>query len=103
MVITETNGLRSLGKALVRPGRLDVQMMVVPPGAQERLAIIRVHTRHIPLSEDVDLELMASDRKTTGLCVAESVLWQKMSERTTHAFKCSVHQHTEPNLTAPKD
>ncbi|WP_425567792.1 hypothetical protein [Nonomuraea dietziae] len=48
-----------LDPALLRPGRFDRTVMVAPPDAAGRVAILRVHTRGVPLDGDVSLEQLA--------------------------------------------
>jgi cell division protease FtsH len=60
IVIAATNRPDVLDPALLRPGRFDRQVVVDLPHAQGRKGILRIHTRQIILSEDVDLEVIAS-------------------------------------------
>ncbi len=60
VVIAATNRPDILDPALLRPGRFDKIIYVPPPDKQARLEILRIHTRHTPLAEDVDLEYIAS-------------------------------------------
>ena len=64
VVIAATNRLEMLDPALLRPGRFDRQIEVGLPGREERLSILRLHSRNKPMGEDVDLERTAS--RTTG-------------------------------------
>jgi cell division protease FtsH len=54
---------------LLRPGRFDRQIFVHPPDRKGRLEILQVHTRKVPLGEDVDLEQLAS--ATPGMTGAD--------------------------------
>jgi cell division protease FtsH len=58
-----------LDPALLRPGRFDRRIVVNMPDRSGRQGILRIHTRHIPLAEDVDLDLLA--RTTTGFSGAD--------------------------------
>jgi cell division protease FtsH len=58
-----------LDPALLRPGRFDRQIVVHAPDRQGRTAILRVHTRKIPLAPDVDLERIAAS--TPGMTGAD--------------------------------
>ena len=69
IVIAATNRPDVLDPALLRPGRFDRQVVVQPPDKNGREAILRVHTRHVTLADDVDLRSLAS--ATPGLCGAE--------------------------------
>src|SRR5688500_13823325 len=69
VVMGASNRLQDLDPALLRPGRFDRQVLVGPPDLRGREAILAVHTRGKPLSEDVDLGLIA--RQTAGLTGAD--------------------------------
>jgi transitional endoplasmic reticulum ATPase len=58
-VIAATNRPDLLDPALLRPGRFDRLIYVPPPDKKARLEIFRVHTRRMPLADDVDLEKLA--------------------------------------------
>jgi cell division protease FtsH len=68
VVIAASNLLEKLDPALLRPGRFDRQVFVVPPDVKGRLGVLQVHTRNKPL-EDVDLMLVA--QQTSGLTGAD--------------------------------
>ncbi len=55
VVIAATNRPDILDPALLRPGRFDKLIYVPPPDTQARLEILKIHTRNMPLAEDVDL------------------------------------------------
>ncbi len=57
--LAATNRPEILDKALLRPGRFDRQIIVDRPNLQGRLDTLKVHTRKIKLSEDVDLKKIA--------------------------------------------
>jgi cell division protease FtsH len=69
VVIAASNMLEKLDQALLRPGRFDRQIFVSPPDVGGREKIFQVHSRNKPLSEDVDLKLLA--RQTSGLTGAD--------------------------------
>ena len=69
IIISATNRPDVLDPALVRPGRFDRQVVVPVPDVKGREKILRVHTKKIPLSNDVDLAVLA--RGTPGLCGAD--------------------------------
>ena len=56
VVLAATNRVHMLDAALLRPGRLDVQLHVPPPDAAARRAILQVHSRGMPIAPDVDLQ-----------------------------------------------
>jgi cell division protease FtsH len=68
VVIAASNLLEKLDPALLRPGRFDRQVFVVPPDVKGRQGVLEVHTRDKPL-EDVDLTLVA--QQTSGLTGAD--------------------------------
>ncbi|MER5290533.1 ATP-dependent zinc metalloprotease FtsH [Streptomyces pharetrae] len=69
IVIAATNRADVLDPALTRPGRFDRVVSVSPPDRGGREAILRIHTREIPLADDVDLAQVA--RTTPGMTGAE--------------------------------
>ena len=69
IVIAATNRSDVLDQALLRPGRFDRRVAVQPPDRNGREAILRVHTRSIPLAPDVDLRGIAST--TPGMVGAD--------------------------------
>jgi cell division protease FtsH len=68
VVIAASNLLEKLDPALLRPGRFDRQVFVVPPDVKGRLGVLQVHTRDKPMG-DVDLGLVA--QQTSGLTGAD--------------------------------
>jgi cell division protease FtsH len=68
VVIAASNLLEKLDPALLRPGRFDRQVFVVPPDVKGRLGVLQVHTRSKPMGE-VDLGLVA--QQTSGLTGAD--------------------------------
>ena len=69
IVIAATNRPDVLDQALLRPGRFDRQVTVGYPDRAGREAILRIHTRNIPLGPDVDLATLA--RQTPGFAGAD--------------------------------
>jgi cell division protease FtsH len=69
IIIAATNRPDVLDPALMRPGRFDRQVVVDRPDVKGREGILRVHTRNIPLAEDVILETLA--KGTPGLAGAD--------------------------------
>jgi cell division protease FtsH len=59
VVLAATNRPDVLDPALLRPGRFDRQVVVDRPERRGREAILRIHTRHVPLAPDVNLEELA--------------------------------------------
>lgn len=60
VVIGATNRPESIDPALRRPGRFDREIEIGVPNQASRLEILQIHTRGMPLDEDVDLERLAS-------------------------------------------
>jgi cell division protease FtsH len=69
VVLAATNRADVLDPALLRPGRFDRRVLVQPPDRAGRAAILKIHTREVPLDPDVDLNDIAG--QTTGLVGAE--------------------------------
>ena len=69
VVIAATNRPDGLDKALLRPGRFDRRVVVERPDWNGRLAILKIHTRGVPLAQDVDLITIA--RATPGMVGAD--------------------------------
>jgi cell division protease FtsH len=69
IVLGATNRPEILDQALLRPGRFDRRVVVVPPDRAGREAILKVHTRSVPLDTDVDLGAIAS--ATPGMVGAD--------------------------------
>ncbi|GGZ47328.1 ATP-dependent zinc metalloprotease FtsH [Streptomyces inusitatus] len=69
IVLAATNRADVLDPALTRPGRFDRIVQVSPPDRSGREAILRIHTREIPLAADVDLARIA--RTTPGMTGAD--------------------------------
>jgi cell division protease FtsH len=69
IVVAATNRPDVLDSALLRPGRFDRRVAVQPPDRAGREAILRVHTRSVPLGPDVDLGRIAAT--TPGMVGAD--------------------------------
>jgi cell division protease FtsH len=69
ILLAATNRPDVLDPALLRPGRFDRQIVVDTPDVKGREGILKVHTRKIPLAEDVNLSVLA--RGTPGLSGAD--------------------------------
>ena len=69
VVIAATNRPDGLDAALLRPGRFDRRVTVDRPDWNGRLAILKIHSRNIPLAPDVDLVQVA--RSTPGMVGAD--------------------------------
>jgi len=69
VVLAATNRAEILDPALLRPGRFDRRVVVSPPDLAGRRAILRVHTRGVPLAPGVDLDGIAAS--TPGMVGAD--------------------------------
>src|SRR5438105_12898847 len=69
ILIAATNRPDVLDPALLRAGRFDRRVVVPRPDVKGREGILRVHTRRVPLADDVDLALLA--RGTPGFAGAD--------------------------------
>ena len=86
ILIAATNRPDVLDPALLRPGRFDRRVVVARPDVKGREEILRVHTRKVPISDDVDLSVIA--RGTPGFSgadlanlVNEAALWAARQNR----------------------
>jgi cell division protease FtsH len=69
ILLAATNRPDVLDPALLRPGRFDRRIVVALPDVKGREGILKVHTRKIPLADDVDLSVLA--RGTPGMSGAD--------------------------------
>lgn len=69
VVLAATNRPDVLDPALLRPGRFDRKVTLELPQRQARLDILKVHTRNVPLADDVDLGVIAG--RTVGFSGAD--------------------------------
>ena len=86
ILIAATNRPDVLDPALLRPGRFDRRVVVARPDVKGREEILRVHTRKVPVGDDVELSIIA--RGTPGLSgadlanlVNEAALWAARNNR----------------------
>ncbi|MEE2858656.1 MAG: ATP-dependent zinc metalloprotease FtsH [Candidatus Neomarinimicrobiota bacterium] len=69
ILLAATNRPDVLDKALLRPGRFDRQIVVDVPSVDGRAAILKIHSKNIPLSKNVDLKIVA--KGTPGMVGAD--------------------------------
>ncbi|MFH1440235.1 MAG: CDC48 family AAA ATPase [Candidatus Woesearchaeota archaeon] len=60
VVIAATNRPDDLDPALRRPGRFDREVEIGVPGKDSRLSVLKIHTRNMPLTKDVDMKEIAA-------------------------------------------
>jgi len=99
ILLAATNRPDVLDPALLRPGRFDRQVVVDTPDVRGREGILRVHTRKIPLAQDVDLSILA--RGTPGLSGAD--LANIVNEAALLAARRSHNKVTMPDFEDAKD
>ena len=95
IVLGATNRPEILDQALLRPGRFDRRVAVQPPDRPGREAILRVHTRSVPLAPEVDLGALASS--TPGMVGAD--LANLVNEAALLAAKRSHEKVTPEDLS----
>ncbi len=99
ILIAATNRPDVLDPALMRPGRFDRQIVVDRPDVRGREGILKVHTRKIPLDDDVDLKVLA--KGTPGLAGAE--LANLVNEAALIAAKRNADRVNMEDLEEAKD
>ena len=83
IILAATNRPDVLDKALLRPGRFDRQIIVDVPDINGREAILKIHSKKVPLGSDVDLRVIA--KGTPGLVGAD--LENLVNEAALHAAR----------------
>lgn len=99
IIIAATNRPDILDPALLRPGRFDRQVVVPQPDVKGRLQILKVHTKNIPLDENVNLDQIA--RGTPGFSGAD--LANLVNEAALLAARKSKSKVDISDLEAAKD
>ena len=95
VVLAATNRPDILDPALLRPGRFDRQIMVHAPDHRGRVEILRVHTRKVPLADDVNLDRLAAS--TPGMTGAD--LANLVNEGALLAARRGEHTVSQRDLT----
>ncbi|MEM4481126.1 MAG: CDC48 family AAA ATPase [Desulfurococcaceae archaeon] len=118
-LITELDGIKDLGNvvvlaatnrpdlvdhALLRPGRFDKLVYVPPPDFKARLEILRIHTRFLPLSADVDLYEVAQAAENYSGADLEALVREALMQalRESISVKYIEKQHFHKALNAVK-
>ena len=91
IVMAATNRPDVLDPALLRPGRFDRQVVVPKPDVKGREDILKVHTKNVPLEDNVDLQIVA--RSTPGFSGAD--LENLVNES---AIKAARESHKKINM-----
>jgi|UniRef100_A0A7C6A8U4 cell division protease FtsH len=99
IIMAATNRPDILDLALLRPGRFDRQIVVDRPDILGREAILKVHTKKIPLASDVDLKILA--RGTPGFSGAD--LANMVNEAALLAARRNRNQVTMQDFEDAKD
>jgi len=99
ILIAATNRPDVLDPALLRPGRFDRQVVVPRPDVKGRTKILQVHARKVPLSKDVDLEVVA--KGTPGFSGAD--LANLVNEAALLAARADKNEVTMEDVEAAKD
>jgi len=99
ILIAATNRPDILDSALLRPGRFDRRIVVNMPDFKGREDILRVHVRNIPLSDDVNLSVLA--RSTPGFSGAD--LANLVNEAALLAARYNKEKVSMKDLEASKD
>src|SRR6266511_3736548 len=99
ILIAATNRPDVLDPALLRPGRFDRRVVVARPDVRGREGILTVHVRKIPLSEDVDVSVIA--RSTPGFSGAD--LANLVNEAALNAARVNQKTVTQEDFEMAKD
>ncbi|MDX6695343.1 MAG: cell division protease FtsH [Blastocatellia bacterium] len=99
ILIASTNRPDVLDPALLRPGRFDRRVVVSRPDVRGREGILKVHTRKIPLGEDVDISIIA--RGTPGFTGAD--LANLVNEAALNAARYNKKMVAMPDFELAKD
>ncbi|MFO1518902.1 MAG: ATP-dependent zinc metalloprotease FtsH [bacterium] len=99
ILIAATNRPDVLDPALLRPGRFDRRVVVPRPDLRGREAVLKIHTRKVPISKDVDLMVLA--RGTPGFCGAD--LENLVNEAALHAARVNKRAVDMSDFETAKD
>src|SRR5438270_295591 len=99
IIMASTNRPDVLDPALLRPGRFDRRVVVPRPDVRGREGILKVHTRKIPLGEDVDIQIIA--RGTPGFTGAD--LANLVNEAALNAARYNKKLVSMPDFELAKD
>jgi transitional endoplasmic reticulum ATPase len=94
VVIGATNRVDAIDAALRRPGRFDREIEIGVPGEPDRIDILKIHSRGMPLSEDVSLEVLA--QQTHGFVGADlAALAREAAIRALRRYLPDLSEHLD--------
>ncbi|MCB9362748.1 CDC48 family AAA ATPase [Candidatus Woesearchaeota archaeon] len=94
IVMAATNRPDDLDEALRRPGRFDRELKIHPPGLEGRKEILHIHSRGMPLAEDLDMDDLA--HRTNGFTGADiEVLCKEAAMRALRPWMPSLQDQAE--------
>ncbi|XP_047255456.1 cell division control protein 48 homolog B isoform X2 [Capsicum annuum] len=105
LVLAATNRPHAIDAALMRPGRFDLVLYVPPPDLEARFEVLRVHTRDMKLSNDVNLRQIAEDTdlftgaELEGLCREAGIV--ALRENISATVVCDRHFQTVKKSLKP--
>ena len=99
IIMAATNRPDVLDPALQRPGRFDRRIVVPRPDLKGRIGILKVHTRRVPLADDVELEIIA--RGTPGMTGAD--LENLVNEAALYAARSNRERVTRQDFDLSRD
>ncbi|RKP33727.1 P-loop containing nucleoside triphosphate hydrolase protein, partial [Dimargaris cristalligena] len=99
VVIAATNRPNAIDTALRRPGRFDREVSIDVPTETARAAILRYHTRKLPLAPDLDLDYLAA--MTTGYVGADLAALCREAARSVIYRQFEATRSTQPEADLP--
>src|SRR5512136_1617191 len=94
VVIGATNRVDAIDAALRRPGRFDREIEIGVPGEPDRIEIMKIHTRGMPLAEDVSLDVLA--QQTHGFVGADlAALAREAAIRALRRYLPELSEHLD--------
>ena len=104
VVIAATNRPELIDSALLRPGRFDRHILTTPPDTKTRLEIFKIHTKGMPLTKDVDLDVLAKKTENYSGADIEAVCREAamLALRENMKAKNVAMEHFEKSLLEQK-
>ena len=98
-VIAATNEIDKIHPALLRPGRFDKLLYLSVPNKEERIEILRIHTKRKKVADDVDLETIANmTDRFTGADLNALVMEASMISLREHLLKHPSKDKANKNI-----